>query len=240
MKKILLALGVVAGLVLTGSALGQTAGSPSGTDAITTDPTTTTVTTTTADTGSTTEITGSFETLSSGNKDIASALYDANLDAQLTTQDGANLTEFTLDDIAAMKGGGMGWGQIFEQMQAEGYIGSDVKNLGQLISGYKHQQHGVTTGTDMVITNGAGGQVVVGNSNSSKNKGSAMAGVKSGSGNGLGQGGKGLKAKGFGPDHGGSITTGHGSSVAGVTAASGHGIGNGSGMGKATGHGKVK
>jgi hypothetical protein len=75
---------------------------------------------------------GAFDSLSTGNQKIAKALYDA----QGQTADGETTDgNLTIDDIAAMKQDGSGWGETFKEMQADGYIDSDAKNLGQLVSG---------------------------------------------------------------------------------------------------------
>jgi len=99
---------------------------------------------------------GTFDSLSPGGRKITRALFDAQKqpaqesagtadgsgagDATAageaggtgTTTDTAAATPRTLDEIAAAKASGKGWGQVFKEMKAEGLI--DEKNLGQAIS----------------------------------------------------------------------------------------------------------
>jgi len=72
---------------------------------------------------------GSFDSLSPGGQKIANALFSA----QSTTG-----TPLTRDQIADLKKT-EGWGKVFEQMKADGRV--QAKNLGQVVSGYEHQQH---------------------------------------------------------------------------------------------------
>jgi hypothetical protein len=103
----------------------------------------------------------------------------------------------TLDQIAAMKQGGQGWGQIFKEMKAQGLV--SAKNLGQVVSA---SHHGSTTSatspattsyqsTGPVVTNAAGSTTVAqGNSDRGKSsQGPDGSGVtKGGQGNGVGGG----------------------------------------------------
>jgi hypothetical protein len=92
---------------------------------------------TSATTTTTTE--GAFATLSPGNQKIAQALYDAQ-QANATSGTGGTTTgakPMTLDEIAAMKQGGQGWGQVFKTMKAQGLV--QERNLGQVVSRYQHQ-----------------------------------------------------------------------------------------------------
>ena len=72
---------------------------------------------------------GSFDSLSPGGQKIANALFSA----QSTTG-----TPLTRDQIADLKKT-EGWGKVFKEMKADGRI--QAKNLGQVVSGYQHQQH---------------------------------------------------------------------------------------------------
>ena len=77
-----------------------------------------------------TEAESSYESLSTGNRKIATALYEAQGGAEgVEGVDGA----YTLDDIAAMKQDGTGWGELFKELQAEGQIPADEDGLAKLI-----------------------------------------------------------------------------------------------------------
>ena len=96
--------------------------------------------------------TSAFDSLSTGNQKIARALFDAQ---PLGGETGDPVDgSLTLDDIAQMKQDGTGWGKLFQDLQAEGYIDADAKNLGQLVSG-KYQPPVIddpTTTTDPTST----------------------------------------------------------------------------------------
>ena len=70
--------------------------------------------------------TGAFDKLSIGNQKVASALFQA--------QSGSTSTPLTLDEIAAKKQSGKGWGEVFKGTQAQGLV--QEKNLGQVVSKY--------------------------------------------------------------------------------------------------------
>lgn len=75
---------------------------------------------------------GAFDSLSPGNQKIAQAIHDA----QPRTAEGQPVDgSLTLDDIAAMKQSGAGWGNAFREMQQQGYIDGGTKNMGQVVSG---------------------------------------------------------------------------------------------------------
>jgi hypothetical protein len=122
------------------------------TSSVTPPPTTTSTTSTT----SAPSTSSSFTALSPGNQKIAQALYDAQVvktatpasstsssttstssTSPSTTPSTSSTTtapsKLTLDQIAAMKQSGRGWGEIFKQMKAQGLV--QEKNLGQVISG---------------------------------------------------------------------------------------------------------
>jgi len=89
-----------------------------------------------------------YESLSPGNQKIVRALFEAQTTA--TTPTGTTGTStapktLTLDEIAAMKQSGQGWGNVFKDMKAQGLV--QDKNLGQVVSGYNHRRpsHGSVT-----------------------------------------------------------------------------------------------
>lgn len=73
----------------------------------------------------TTSTTGAFAKLSPANQEIAQAIFKD----QVTT---STTKPLTLDQIAALHRSGEGWGEIFNQLKAEGRV--TAKNLGQLVS----------------------------------------------------------------------------------------------------------
>lgn len=99
-----------------------------------------------------------FDSLSIGNQKVASALYQA--------QSGSTSTPLTLDEIAAKKQSGTGWGEVFKSMKAQGLV--QEKNLGQVVSKYNHSSHGVVTTTS--------GRVVSGSTPSSQAQGAKLTG----------------------------------------------------------------
>jgi len=202
---------VIGALLVATPALGQTTS--------TTTTGTTTTSTSTSSTSSTTPAPGSFSTLSSGNQKIAQALYDAQtasapaVSASTTTKTTSTgststggtstatttsaPTRLTLDQIAGMKQGGEGWGQVFKEMKAQGLV--SAKNLGQVVSA--SHRGSTTSGTNLtttsyrstgpVVTNAAGSTTVAGSSDHGKSSGQGgdAGGVaKSGQGQGAGSG----------------------------------------------------
>lgn len=86
---------------------------------------------------------GAYERLSPASQEIAKALYDAQLtpddvapsgnSANGSGEDPASsppVLRFTLDEIAAMKRDGRGWGQVFRELYGHGVI--QERNLGQV------------------------------------------------------------------------------------------------------------
>ena len=136
---------------------------------------------------------GAFDKLSPGNQKIARALYDAQ---QTQGQPSGSTTTTTqplsLNDIAAMKQSGKGWGVIFKDMKANGQLPPDAKNLGQLVSG-KYQPQSSTSGST-TITSASGKSQTTGKSGKGNFEDDASAGthgssdVSSGSGKGYGHG----------------------------------------------------
>jgi hypothetical protein len=94
-----------------------------------------------------TEGTGAFTRLSPGEQKIARALFEA--------QPTSASTPLTLDEIAAKKQGGQGWGEVFKQMKARGLV--TQKNLGQVVSSFERQHNDATTRRGNAAGNTKGG-----------------------------------------------------------------------------------
>lgn len=93
-------------------------------------------------TGSTSSSTqGAYNQLSTGNHKIAQALCNGQTGGCPSS---GGTVALTLNQIAAMKQP-QGWGEIFKQMKADRQIPSNVKNLGQLVSGRDQKTSGGTT-----------------------------------------------------------------------------------------------
>jgi hypothetical protein len=73
-----------------------------------------------------------FESLSAGNKRIATALFEAQ-----TPLDGA--TPLTLEQIAQERRNGQKWGDVFKAMKAQGLI--QAETLGQVLGRYDRARH---------------------------------------------------------------------------------------------------
>ena len=93
---------------------------------------------------------GAFSSMSPGNQKITEALFNAqkagSTEAPAATTEGTSTgaggtqsatSALSLDDIAARKQDGQGFGVIFKDMKSEGLV--DAKNLGQLVSGKEGQ-----------------------------------------------------------------------------------------------------
>ncbi len=74
-----------------------------------------------------------FESLSQGNKRIATALFEA----QNTSSSGA--TPMTLEQIAQERRGGRKWGDVFQDMKSQGLI--QAETLGQVLGRYDRARH---------------------------------------------------------------------------------------------------
>ena len=75
--------------------------------------------------------TTTFASLSPGDQKIVRALFEAQ-------STGGTAKPLTLDEIAAKKTSGKGgWGQVFKSMKDQGLIGSDKKNLGEVVSSFE-------------------------------------------------------------------------------------------------------
>jgi hypothetical protein len=88
---------------------------------------------------------GAFARLSPGNQKIARGLFEA----QSRSGSGA-LPRRSLDDIAAMKQSGGGWGGVFRDMKQQGLV--HERNLGQVVRSVPTHAH------HTVITSGSGRQ----------------------------------------------------------------------------------
>jgi len=74
-----------------------------------------------------------FESLSPGNKRIATALFES----QNTTASGA--TPMTLEQIAQERRSGRKWGDVFQAMKSQGLI--QAETLGQVLGRYDRARH---------------------------------------------------------------------------------------------------
>jgi hypothetical protein len=105
---------------------------------------------------------GAYQRLSPGNAKVAHALFDAQVPPSPATPRTAGTTgvtapapkPLTLDQIAAMKQGGQGWGQVFQTMKAQGLV--QDRNLGQVVSRYQNQQRVMSGGVVTTVSNRAG------------------------------------------------------------------------------------
>jgi len=98
-----------------------------------------------------------YESLSPGNQKIANALFEAQLGTPSNGTTGTSgtttmSTPLTLDEIAAKKQSGQGWGLVFEDMKAQGLV--QEKNLGQIVSKYTrpHNPPHSTSGGSTITT----------------------------------------------------------------------------------------
>lgn len=86
--------------------------------------------------------TGAYERMSPGNQKIARALFDAQAAAFTPAPPNSSRARatraLTLDEIAAQKQGGQGWGQVFQAMRSQGLV--QETSLGQVVSRYEHQR----------------------------------------------------------------------------------------------------
>ena len=98
---------------------------------------------------------GAFESLSPGNQKIALAIFDSERRGAAT----ATTKPLSLDEIAAMKQGGSGWGEVFKQMKSQGLV--QDRNLGQAVSRVSRGA-GRATAAGTEITTASGKTVMVG------------------------------------------------------------------------------
>ncbi len=159
---------------------------------------------------------GAFDNLSPGNQKIARALYEGQqTQAQPSGTTTTTTNPLSLDDIAAMKQSGKGWGVIFKDMKANGQLPPDAKNLGQLVSG-KYQPQSGTSGTT-TITSGSGKSQTIGRSGKGHFDDGASGNAQGSSGVSSGSG----KASGNASSPGASAGAGRGSN------GGGQGVGRG-------------
>lgn len=169
--------------------------------------TTTTQSTTTTTSSNPNE--GAFDKLSPGNQKIARALYEGQqTQAQPSGSTTTTTNPLSLNDIAAMKQSGKGWGVIFKDMKAQGKLPPDVKNLGQLVSGKYHPES--STGGSTSITSASGKSQTTGKSGMGHDD-NASAGTHGSSGGSSASG----KAYGNASSPGASDGTGRGSNGGG-------------------------
>jgi hypothetical protein len=137
---------------------------------------------------------GAFDELSPGNQKAVRALYEAQ-----RSNPPPGTRRLTLDQIAARKQGGQGWGRIFDDMKSRGLV--DAKNFGQVVSSYNHRHPSaastMTTAANRTVgvRHDAGARGIRGDSNprhvSNESQGSAMPNMQAGAhggGNGGGHG----------------------------------------------------
>lgn len=153
---------------------------------------------------------GAFESLSPGNQKIALAIFDSERRAGPS----ASTKPLSLDQIAQMKQGGKGWGEVFKEMKSQGLV--QDRNLGQAVS-HQSRGGGGATATRTEITTASGKTVIVGGHERSD---AALSG-----------------RRGFGPDdaRGDAATStavSHGRDGGGSSAAGGGGGSHGGGRGK--------
>src|SRR5262245_24881793 len=78
---------------------------------------------------------GAFDELSPGNQKAVRALFEAQ-----RSDPPPGTKRLTVDEIAARKRGGQGWGRIFDDMRSQGLV--DAKNLGHVIISYDERHQG--------------------------------------------------------------------------------------------------
>ena len=130
---------------------------------------------------------GAYEQLSTGNQKIARALFDAQVKPSTTTAPTTSKTSstttkpLTLDQIAAMKQSGQGWGQVFQSLKAQGLV--QDKNLGQVVSRANH-----VSSTSVVTTAANRAYPVTRPAHALKGQGDDGASASPAMGNGAGNG----------------------------------------------------
>jgi hypothetical protein len=113
-------------------------------------------TTATAQTHQPATAAGVYEAMSPGNQNVARALHDAQTVMPPVPPGGASRKPLSLEQIAAMKKGSSGWGQVFKDMQAKGLLLKN-KTLAQIVSRYNQTSRPVATSANRATpkTNGA-------------------------------------------------------------------------------------
>lgn len=170
---------------------------------------------------------GMFDQLSPGGQKIAESLF---VGQSITGDNSAE--PMTLDQVAAARQDGQGWGQVFKQMKADGLV--EAKNLGQLVSGHNRTSKAFMSGSGgggarIVLTTARGHKMDFGKSRSNRGRSahggrSARSGSSGSSGHvsrgalhssrgGLTYSGRGsLSLGGRGSSHGSRSGRGHGKS----------------------------
>ncbi|MGH7304364.1 MAG: hypothetical protein ACRELZ_13800 [Candidatus Rokuibacteriota bacterium] len=74
-----------------------------------------------------------FDSLSPGNKRIATALFEAQ------SGTGGGVTPMTLEQIAQERRSGRKWGDVFQAMKSQGLI--QAETLGQVLGRYDRARH---------------------------------------------------------------------------------------------------
>jgi hypothetical protein len=151
---------------------------------------------------------GPFAQLSRGNQRIAQAIFEAQ-----NAQRPAGTQPLTLDQIAARRLAGEGWGNVFRTMRAEGRV--SAPNLGQAMSAY-NERHRATAGPDIRSDRIPARRDDVGRG---PGRGDDVSASPAGPGRGVGQGLGHVGA----PAHGG---------LGGPGMGVGHGMGQGGGRGR--------
>ena len=159
---------------------------------------------------------GAFESLSPGNQKIARAIFDSERRAGPT----AATTPLSLDEIAAMKQGGKGWGEVFKEMKSQGLV--QDRNLGQAVSRMTRGGGGATAARHE-ITTASGKTAIVG--------GTAIPGGKERAGTAL-SGRQAIGSDGTRGNAAASTAVSHGRDGGGASAAHGGGRSHGGGRGK--------
>jgi hypothetical protein len=117
---------------------------------------------------------GAFESLSPGNQKIALAIYDSERRVGPNTVTKPR----SLDDIAEMKQGGKGWGEVFKEMKSQGLV--QDRNLGQAVSRQAVSQMSRGGGATA-----APNEITTASSKTANVGGNAVAGGRERSGNAL-------------------------------------------------------
>ena len=145
-----------------------------------------------SDTGTPTPINtsdGATLALSLGNQKIARALFEAQ-------KVNGETPALSLEEIAALKKAGLGWGQILKKMKDDGLL--EERNLGQVVSKYQHRQKEIGTAT---------GSTLAGSHKAGNTQGT---GLRSGQGHGLGRASGSGGSSGSGGHRGGNSAGGRG------------------------------
>ena len=112
-----------------------------------------------------------YDRLSLGNQKVASALYQAQPPVMGTTA-----RPFSLEQIAAKRRGGQGWGQIFRELKAQGLVHETT--LGQVVARYLQTTDAAPSVVS--IDNGAGRSSVLEGASDGDASGAARGVVRGG------------------------------------------------------------